>query len=117
MAVVLLAALVSGSKNMELIAGVTKLPFDFVLLVLGMADRVKVFDQDVAYEIQRAVKDNQDFDEILDYLNELLEDFLGFRWRDEVEHRLDKFRTGRKLLGTVDDWVEAELLPKKRRIA
>jgi hypothetical protein len=112
--VVLLSAIVSGSRDAKTIAVEAKYPLDFVKFVIRIAERQKVFSLDSAFELQQALKDSsQDLIEVRQCLDRLEDDLWLFCGTDGILAASDELLAGRPLGGNVDQWIDAEL-PKKR---
>jgi hypothetical protein len=109
--VVLLAALVGGTRDAESIACATMLPVRFAMLVLGMAERQGVLSLGSAFDLQQTIRErSHDFDEVEKRLHDLKEDLWEFCWRPEIEADLCTLREGRQFGGAVDRWVDQEVL-------
>jgi hypothetical protein len=111
--VVLLAAIVGGTRDEATISRATMLPIEFVMLVLGMAERQGVLSLDAAFDLQGTIrKRSHDFDEVEQSLDCLKEHLWEFCWTPGIEVALNNLRNGRQFGGAVDLWVNEEALER-----
>jgi len=109
--VVLLAAIVGGTRDEESISRATMLPVEFVMLVLGMAERRGVLSLDAAFDLQQTIRQRRhDFDEVFQSLDCLKESLWSFCWTPGIEADLCNFRGGRQFGGTIDRWLDQDAL-------
>lgn len=109
--VILLTAIVSGTRDPDLISCVTSLPLPFTMLVLGMADRRNIWDLDSTFELQRRLTTtNIDLHEVDNCLDWLKEELWEFCWTPKIEAKLHEFRAGHQFGGKVDWWLDSETL-------
>jgi hypothetical protein len=109
--VVLLAAVVGGTRDAESIARATMLPVNFAMLVLGMAERQGVLSLDSAFDLQQTIRErSHDVAETERRLHCLKEDLWALCWTPGIEAALHTFREGRQFGGAVDRWIDQEAL-------
>jgi hypothetical protein len=105
--VVILVALLSGSRNRKLIADLTTLPPQFVSSVLEMIDVAEKWCFVELYELEKLLleKSEKHF-EILHALQALMERLWNRWWTPEREIALNRLRAGRQVGGQADTWVD-----------
>jgi hypothetical protein len=107
--VVVLTALLSGNRDAEFIVRVSSLPLDFISLVLGLADRLKIWWLDSLFELQELLRDsNKALSEIDSCLQYVKENFWEICWTPGIEEALQDLRAGRQFGGKIDMWIADE---------
>ena len=108
--VVLLAAILGGTRDSERISRATTLPLPFVTLVLGMGSKRNVWDVDSVFQLQQRLSDGgADLGEIEKDLHWVKEELWEFCWTARIEARLHEFRSGHQFGGRTDTWIAAEV--------
>ena len=106
--VVLLTAVVGGTRNPELISQVTTLPLEFTRFVLAMADSRHIWDLESVFALQqRLCREDLEFGEIEKALHWVKENLWDFCWTPAVECRLHELRERRQFGGRTDSWTAA----------
>jgi hypothetical protein len=113
--VVLLAAVLTGSRDAELVEELLRLPAGFIALVLRLADAYQVWSSERMFDLQAALRKNaDDFADISDALHSVNEDFAlhccdGARWI--LLHALrDRTLFGGSIECILDDEADSEPL-------
>jgi len=105
--VVILVALLSGSRNRKLIADLTTLPPQFVSSVLEMIDVAEKWCFVELYELEKLLLEKSEKHlEILHALQALMERLWNRWWTPEREIALNRLRAGRQVGGQADTWVD-----------
>lgn len=95
---VILVALLSGSREVKLIVGYTRLPRLFVELVMKMLVTAEKWYSVHLFELQRLlVEERDDHDHIGKCIDELMDWVWAHSWTPEREIRLNRLRAGRRI--------------------
>jgi hypothetical protein len=105
--VVTLTALLSGSREPEMIARVTTLPLAFVTLVLRMIERSQLWWSDRMFHLEEILlQPKVDFAKVESALHSVKEQVWNFCWSPEIESVLHSYRERRQFNGQLDCWLE-----------
>ena len=108
--VVLLTAIVAGTRDIDLISEVTTLPPAFVMLVLDMADTWNIWDLDSIFHLQERLSSGDvKLDQIESTLHWVKEDLWEYAWTPAIEATLHQYRAGHQIGGKVDWWIDSEV--------
>jgi hypothetical protein len=107
--IVILSAVLSGSRNPQFLTRLTSLPGGFVRLVLAMMDRPGLWWSDRAFDLEHTIQQHSSvFTEVDDSLHSVTEEFWG-AWRSpNLGKALDTLRAGQQYGGLQDRWLEAD---------
>lgn len=107
--VVVLTAIVGGTKDADRITLATTLPVAFVAQVLDMADRQDIWGLDSIFSLHQQLSHEViDSAVIESTLHWVKENLWGLCWTPAVHVILNEHRAGRQFGGKTDDWTEAE---------
>jgi hypothetical protein len=107
--IVILSAVLSGSRDPQFLTRLTSFPEGFVMLVLGMMDRLDLWWSDRTFDLERTIQQHSsDFTEVDDSLHSVTEEFWG-AWRSPtLGAALNTIRAGQQYCGVQDRWLEDE---------
>jgi hypothetical protein len=115
--VVILSAVVTGSREPALIANLTRLPIDFVRLTLELCGQLHLWWSPCFEELARTVREQgDDAKEVSDALQSVIEEFSMSFVSDTIDQMLHRSREhlqfggGRDPWPTVPDGEEVEVL-------
>jgi hypothetical protein len=102
---VLLAAVLTGSRDPDLIANLLNLPERFVTLVLWLAKTHEFWWSERVFDLEAALRKNaDDFADIEDAIHSVLEEFVGDCCSMEEWDHLEKLRDG-MLFGGLNELI------------
>jgi hypothetical protein len=105
--IVILSAVLSGSRDPQFLTRLTSLPEGFVRLVLAMMHRLGLWRSHRALDLGHTIQQHySDFTEVDDSLHSVTEEFWG-AWRSpNLGTALDTLRAGQQYGGLQDRWLE-----------
>jgi hypothetical protein len=105
--IVILSAVLTGSRDAQFLTRLTTLPEGFVMLTLGMMDRLDLWWSDGLLELEATIQqESSDFAEVDASLHSMTEEFWT-AWRSPgLGAALETFREGRQYGGQQDRWLE-----------
>jgi hypothetical protein len=105
--IVILAAVSTGSRDVQFLTGLTSFPDRFVLQVLRLMDRLELWSSVLAFDLERTIRqDATDFAGIDASLLSLTEEFYNAWWSPDLGAALHTFRAGRQYGGLQDRWID-----------
>jgi hypothetical protein len=104
--IVLLVAIVTGTREPSVIAELTALPVDFVGTVMELCHRLDLWWSPRFYELQRTIREQSDnAEEVSDALHCVKEEFWTSWFSRTVEAVLHSSRQNLQYGGAKDTWV------------
>lgn len=106
---VMITALVSGSADECLIVEATKLPGQFVKLVMLLMATQKVWWTESFHEFRQFLSRRPgDFREVECHLGDAVEEFWDFCWTPGIEDALHRLREDHQVRAESDRWIDGE---------
>jgi hypothetical protein len=107
--VVLLSAVLTGSRDAQFLAQLTSLPLGFVMLVLGMMDRQELWWSEQLFNLQKTLHECElNFADIESALHGVKEEFWNICWRPGLGDLLETLRARRQFGNRIDRWLDEE---------
>jgi DNA-binding MarR family transcriptional regulator len=114
--IVLLVAIVTGTREPEAISRLTKLPISFIAIIIELCDRLDLWWSPDFFELERVVREqSHDANEVASALVSVKEEFWWSWLSETVEEMLHSSREHIQYGGIRDSWVtlpEGEQLHK-----
>jgi hypothetical protein len=108
---VILAAVLTGSRDAQFLTGLTILPHRFILHVVRLMDRLELWSSLLAFDLERTIRqDATDFAVIGASLQSLTEEFYDAWWSPDSGATLNTLRASQQYGGKRDSWFDDNAL-------
>lgn len=92
---ILVAAVLTGSRDKQFVASLTSLPIAFVTLMLSMMEMQDVWSSERVLHLDEVIRDGiYEFDEVELSLNRLMEEFTDVCWIPELSALIETAHSG-----------------------
>jgi hypothetical protein len=107
--VVILAALLSGSKEAGTLALITSLPEAFVMLVIGILERLDLWWSERLFDLEQTLLQHaMDYADVNSALHGVKEEFWNACWTPRIGEALEEFRAGHHYRSPLDAGSETQ---------